>query len=99
MAAVADAGSMDINTAIQEVLRLLLSMMVLLVAFMKQPNLSIRGKLFCVFLQKTVTRKNTKNLFKLSAKSIKYPSLRLIPTSNWVNGQAFANLTKMVKLA
>merc|ERR1719167_115604 len=44
-------------------------------------------------------RKNTKNLSKPSAKNIKFPLSRSIPTWNWANGQDFANSTKTEKLA
>merc|ERR1719414_2260366 len=74
-------------------------MMVLLVAFMKPPNLSIRGKLFCVFLQKTVTRKNTKKLVQALCQEHQIPLIKVDSNMKLANGQAFANLTKMVKPA
>merc|ERR1712080_254676 len=73
MAAAPDAGSMDINTAIQEVLKAALINTVWPVVFMKPPSLWIKDKHCFAFLQKTVTKKNTRSSYRLSVKNIRFP--------------------------
>merc|ERR1712060_216325 len=67
---------------------------VLLVAFMKPPNLSIRGKPYCVFLQKTVMRKNTKKLVQALCQEHQIPLIKV--DSNMKLGE-WAGLCKLDK--
>merc|ERR1712018_438756 len=95
-------GMLALWTSIQlskKFLKLLLLTMGLLVDFMKQPSLWTNVKLCYVFLPKIATKKNTKSLFKRSAKNIRFHLSRLIPIKNWANGQDSASSIKMEKLA